>query len=96
MLSSHIPDVTFTVAEVLDRYHSYMEIVRAAARLSDDSIWDYIFAAVTKDLSYVTLTEQLGMPCSRDYFYDRLRKFFYILSFLRENYASYSERRVLV
>ena len=40
----------------------------------------YIFKAVTQGLSYEALRLQMNMPCSRDIYYDRYRRFFYLLS----------------
>ena len=60
-----------------------MEMVKKAAQLADPAISDYIFKAVTKGISYPAL-EADGIPCGRDYFYDRFRRFFYILDKFRK------------
>lgn len=50
---------------------------------ADSSICDYIFLSVTKGYSYVYLSSILNIPCSKDYFYERYRKFFKILDSVR-------------
>lgn len=44
----------------------------------DESIWTYIFEGVTCGVSFGVLVTK-GIPCSKDYYYDRYRKFFWLL-----------------
>lgn len=60
------------------------EMVEQAAIAADPGICIYILKCVTKGVSYDKLVAE-GIPCSRDYFYDRYRKFFWILDGVREN-----------
>lgn len=48
-----------------------------------DSIRNYIFESVTEGRAY-TYFEARGIPCSRDYFYERYRQFFFELDKIRE------------
>ena len=57
-----------------------MEVIEEAAAESDPGIADYILKAVTEDLNYTFLRTCLNIPCSKNYYYDAYRKFFYILS----------------
>lgn len=50
---------------------------------ADPLIATYIFKAVTEGKSYDTLVVD-GIPCGREYFYIRYRKFFYLLSILKQ------------
>lgn len=54
--------------------------VERAANCTDEYLGDFIFLAVTQDYSYTYLSTKLGMACGKDMYYDRYRKFFYILS----------------
>lgn len=57
-----------------------MDIVEKAALEADRYLYKYILKAVTEGLSYTYLKAKLDIPCGRDMFYDRYRKFFWILS----------------
>lgn len=68
---------------------SSMEKVEQAAIGADPDIYIYILKCVTKGMSYDKLVAE-GIPCSRDYFYDRYRKFFWILDGIRDFIPAYS------
>lgn len=57
-----------------------IEMVESAAFDSDSYLGAYILRAVTEGLSYNYLKSKLGIPCSRDTYYDRYRKFFWLLN----------------
>ena len=59
---------------------SRLEMIEQAAKEADLGIADYILKAVTQGYTYEYLHMVLGMPCSRVYYYDKYRKFFYLLS----------------
>jgi len=40
----------------------------------------YILKAVTEGLSYTYLRTRMDIPCGKDMYYDRYRKFFWLLS----------------
>lgn len=61
-------------------YESLISIIERAAVMTDPVIGIYILKAVTEDLSFVQLKMQMEIPCGKDMYYDRYRKFFYILS----------------
>lgn len=56
------------------------ELVEKAVLSSDRTLSKYLFMAVTKDISYVTLKTKYEIPCGKDMYYDRYRKFFWLLS----------------
>lgn len=57
-----------------------LKIIETAANESDNEIGNYIFKAVTEGLSFETLKTKYNIPCGKDMYYDRYRKFFWILS----------------
>lgn len=59
---------------------SYIELIETCCHMAGNDIYEYLFRSVTKGESYTFLSTKLNIPCSRDYFYDRQHKFFYILS----------------
>ena len=67
-------------AYYLERIH----LVEDAAREADEDLYLYILKAVTEDLSYTYLQSKLQIPCSRDTYYDRYRRFFWLLNKSRE------------
>ena len=60
-------------------YRSCMELVESTAEDADYEIGGYIFKAVTEGRSYDYLKTMLSMPCGRDMYYNRYRKFFWLL-----------------
>lgn len=57
-----------------------MERVENAAYEADSELAPFILRSVTEGHNFTYLKECLGMPCGKDMYYDRYRKFFYILS----------------
>lgn len=64
-------------------YAEKMHVVEKAAREADNYLYEYIIKAVTENLSYTYLKSRLNIPCGRDMYYDRYRKFFWLLSEMR-------------
>lgn len=62
----------------------YIEMVEKVAREADDHLWQYILKAVTENLSYTYLKNKMGIPCGKDMYYDRYRKFFWLLNDTRK------------
>lgn len=60
-----------------------IEMVENIAREADDYLWQYILKAVTENLSYTHLKTKFDIPCGKDMYYDRYRKFFWLLSKVR-------------
>lgn len=78
---SSIPgDPTGRCVEMRSVYLERMDLVRRAAATADPDLAEYIFRAVTEGLSYTYLKTKLGMPCGKDMYYDRYRRFFWLLS----------------
>lgn len=57
-----------------------IRMVEQAAIESDTELYNYILKAVTEGATFVTLKAMYQMPCERDMFYDRRRKFYWLLS----------------
>lgn len=73
-------DPTGVSVELMDVYRRKIDLVESSAKEADPDIWGFILLGVTEDLSYVTLKMKYEIPCGRDMYYDRYRKFFHILS----------------
>jgi hypothetical protein len=83
--TSNLPgDPTAKRALMKTRYSEKMKLIEDAAMEADKYLYEYILKAVTENLSYTYLKSKLEIPCSRDTYYDRYRRFFWILSETRK------------
>ena len=79
--SSNIPsDLTARYAIKKAYYSKNITLIENIAKQTDDYLWAYILKAVTEGLSYTYLKTRLEIPCGRDMYYDRYRRFFWLLS----------------
>lgn len=62
------------------QYLDKIKLIERIAREADGYLHNYILQAVTEGHSYVYLKSRLKIPCSRDVYYDRYRRFFWLLS----------------
>lgn len=65
-------------------YSKRMRMLEQVAKDADNYLWFYILKAVTEGLSYTYLRTKLDIPCGKDMYYDRYRKFFWLLSEIRD------------
>lgn len=83
--SSGFPgDPTAKCAMAKVYYSERINMLERVAVETDKVLCNYILKAVTEDLSYTYLKTKLDIPCSKDMYYDRYRKFFWLLSKERE------------
>lgn len=75
-----ITDITAKCAIAKTFYSEKINMVEKAAKEADSDLYDYILKAVTEELSFTYLKTKLDIPCGKDMYYDRYRKFFWILS----------------
>lgn len=79
--SGNLPgDPTAKRAIAKARLSERIEMIEKIAKETDDYIWDYILKAVTEGLSYTYLKSRLDIPCGKDMYYDRYRRFFWLLN----------------
>lgn len=77
-------DLTAKYALKKAYYAERISIIENAAKKADEFLYPYILKAVTEGLSYTHLKTRLDIPCGRDMYYDRYRRFFWLLSELRD------------
>lgn len=77
-------DPTETRAMMKTYYREKIELIEKTAQESDKYLYEYILKAVTEGLSYTYLRTRLNIPCGRDMYYDRYRKFFWLLNNARD------------
>ena len=61
-----------------------IKMIEKIAQEADEYLYDYILKAVTEGLSYTHLKSRLDIPCGKDMYYDRYRRFFWLLSNARD------------
>lgn len=65
-------------------YTERIKLIERTAMDTDPYLYSYILKGITEEKSYTYLKTVLGIPCGRDMYYDRYRKFFWLLSKSRE------------
>lgn len=81
MPSSHgCHDQTADLAERRVALKEKCELIERTAIETDAEIYQYIIEGVTRDYATYNYLNSKGMPCGRDVYYDRRRKFYYLLS----------------
>ena len=64
-------------------YTDRMGLIEKAADGADHDLACYILRAVSEGLSYDHLKARFDIPCCKDTYYDRYRRFFWLLNQLR-------------
>lgn len=74
-----ISDVTAICVEERSIYLDRMNIIEKTTIETDPYLASYILKAVTEGRSYTYMKETLNIPCGKDMYYDRYRRFFWLL-----------------
>ncbi len=83
--SSNIPsDITAKYGMMKAHYDRRIKLIEECAMEADEFLYRYILRAVTEGLSYTNLKVSHNIPCGRDMYYDRYRRFFWLLSEKRD------------
>ena len=77
---SDIPNPTEREALIRAECKKGMELVEKCAEEAFPELWYNLLLGVTEGWTYDMLHTMLNIPCSRGMYYNRYRKFFYILS----------------
>ena len=81
MPTSNLPgDPTAVRALMKAHYAEKIDLIERTAIEADRYLHKYIIKAVTENLSYTYLKSKLDIPCGKDMYYDRYRRFFWLLS----------------
>lgn len=65
-------------------YSERIKLIERTAIETDPYLYSYIIKGVIEGKSYTYLKTKLGIPCGRDMYYERYRKFFWLLNDSRE------------
>ena len=82
-IDQELGDPVAALAELRDLYIRNMHMVEDAADLTDEILGYYIFLTATKACTYENLRMMHNIPCNRNVYYEHLRRFYYILSGIR-------------
>lgn len=62
------------------KYYTKICLIEDSAWLADKDLGGYLIEGVTQERSYDWLLTRRRIPCCKDIYYDRYRRFFWILS----------------
>jgi hypothetical protein len=81
MPTSNIPGDPTAIRALMKAYYSEkIDLIERTAIEADRYLYEYIIKAVTENLSYTYLKSKLDIPCGKDMYYDRYRRFFWLLN----------------
>lgn len=72
-----------SAAERRERYLKNISLIKKAAELADKLLSRYLLEHVTQGLTYEKLNAGMRIPCNREEYYRLYRRFFWILSMLK-------------
>lgn len=62
-----------------DRYLSKMKLIEETAYQADEALGNYILKGVTEGLGYTYLRSVMDIPCGKEMYYNKYRRFFWLL-----------------
>lgn len=77
--SGNFSDSTLATVLMRDKFLVNITLLEDIAKQADDFLAPWIIKGVTENISYDYLHLKLDMPTSRDTYYDRYRRFFWLL-----------------
>lgn len=81
--SSYVSNPTERSAIARSYYVDRMQMIENSAYEASKDLAPYIIKGVTDGLSYDIIKVKIGIPCSKDVYYDAYRRFFWILDRVR-------------
>lgn len=74
-------DPTYTKAVKISQYRDKMREIEHCALMAGDDIYKWLLKGVTQEeCTYTYLQTQLRIPCCKNVYYERRRKFYYLLA----------------
>lgn len=77
--TSNVSDSTADIAMRLEQLSRNIDLIDRTLNETDTEIQYYLKKGVTEGIPFQTLLMVYGAPCGKDLYYDRYRKFFWIL-----------------
>ena len=82
--SDRLPNETERIALERTVLKNKIDLVERTAMDADKSLWYYILKGVTEERTYIYLVNMMNIPCGKNMYYDRYRKFFWLLDKKRD------------
>jgi hypothetical protein len=92
--SGDISDPVSYAAEHREKYFHLMQMVEQTCIAADADIYQWLLKAVAYGVSYTALKMEYDIPCGKDMFYDRYRKFFWLLDKIREKNMPFNSQTI--
>lgn len=81
--SGNFSDPTSETALKKLKYQSLIDLIEQTAIDADPDLAKWLVKGITENYSYEFLKYQLGLPAGREMYYDRYRRFFWLLDLRR-------------
>lgn len=76
-----ISDATGKMALRRLKLSEQCELLEKTAKEAAPDIWEYILkGATTEGITYIQLKQRFDIPCGKNYYYERRRKFYWLLA----------------
>lgn len=82
--TNELPDPVGNEAAKRASLSRRIEIIERAAREAGADLSNYILKGVTEGMPYSIIRLRVSIPCNRNEYYDRYRRFFWVLDRLRD------------
>lgn len=83
--TDNLPNDPITQRALMKTFYSErIKLIEKTALEADPCLHEYLIKGVTEGRSYTYLNTVMEIPCGKDMYYDRYRKFFWLLDDLRE------------
>lgn len=83
-MTNELSDPTAKHAILKAQYCERIKMIEETASRTDANLHKYILKAITEGLSYAHMKTKFDIPCGKDMYYDRYRRFFWLLDQMRE------------
>lgn len=77
--SDQISNKTERIAIEKTMLKNKIELVEKTCMETDQVLWFYILQGVTEEATYTYLRNAMNIPCGKNMYYDRYRRFFWLL-----------------
>lgn len=77
--SDQISNETERIAIERTMLKNKIELVEKTCMETDQVLWFYVLQGVTEEATYTYLRNAMNIPCGKNMYYDRYRRFFWLL-----------------
>ena len=77
--SDQISNETERIAIERTMLKNKIELVEKMAMETDQVLWFYVLQGLTEEATYTYLRNAMNIPCGKNMYYDRYRRFFWLL-----------------